>query len=42
MVKQETASMNISVLGISELNWIEWANLIQMAVFYLLLWARIS
>ena len=32
MVKQEMARMNISTLGISELNGQEWVNLIQMTI----------
>ena len=33
-VKQEMARVNISILGISELDWngLEWANLIQMTI----------
>ena len=30
VVKQEMARVNIDVLGISELKWTNWANLIQM------------
>ena len=30
MVKQEMARVNIDILGISELKWLEWENLIQM------------
>ena len=29
-VKQEMARMNINILGISELKWLEWVNLTQM------------
>ena len=32
VVKQEMARVNISILGISELNGPEWANLIQMTI----------
>ena len=32
MVKQEMARVNIDILGISELNGQEWANLIHMTV----------
>ena len=32
MVKQEMARVNINILGISELNGPEWANLIQMTI----------
>ena len=32
MVKQEMAKVNIDILGISELNGLEWANLIQMTI----------
>ena len=41
IVKQETASVNIDILGNSELKWMEWVNLIQMTIMYLILWARI-
>ena len=41
MVKQEMARLNINILGISELNGLEWANLTQMTIIYLLLGARI-
>ena len=40
IVKQEMARFNINILGISELKWTGWRNLIQMTI-YLLLWARI-
>ena len=30
VVKQETARMNVDILGISERKWTEWVNLIQM------------
>ena len=30
VVKQETARMNINILGISELKWTEWVNLTQI------------
>ena len=32
VVKQEMARININILGISELNDWEWANLIQMII----------
>ena len=32
MVKQEKPRMNISILGISELNGQEWVNLTQMTI----------
>ena len=32
VVKQEMARVNISILGISELNGQEWVNLIQMTI----------
>ena len=32
VVKQETASVNIDILAISELNWMEWVNLTQMTI----------
>ena len=32
MVKQEMARVNIDILGISELKWLEWENLIQMII----------
>ena len=32
VVKQEMARVNIDLLGISELNGLEWANLIQMTI----------
>ena len=32
MVKQEMARVNINILGISELKWLEWANLIQFII----------
>ena len=34
VVKQEMARVNIDILGISELNGREWANLIQMTHIY--------
>ena len=30
VLKQEMARVNIEILGISELKWTEWGNLIQM------------
>ena len=32
MIKQETVRVNIDILGISELKWTEWANLIQITI----------
>ena len=32
VVKQEMARMNIAILGISELNGLEWVNLTQMTI----------
>ena len=32
VVKQEMARMNIGILGISELDGLEWVNLIQMTI----------
>ena len=32
MVKQEMERVNINILGISELNGLEWVNLIQMTI----------
>ena len=32
VVKQEMATMNIDILGISELKWTRMANLIQMTI----------
>ena len=32
VVKQEMASVNIDILGISELKWTEWVNLTQMTI----------
>ena len=32
VVKQETARVNIDILGISELKWTEWVNLTQMTI----------
>ena len=34
VVKKEMASVNIYILGISELKWWEWVNLIQMTTIY--------
>ena len=32
VVKQEMARENVNILGISELNGLEWVNLIQMTI----------
>ena len=32
MVKQKMVRINIDILGISELKWTEWENLIQMTI----------
>ena len=32
IVKQEVARLNINILGISELKWTGWRNLIQMPI----------
>ena len=32
VIKQEMARMNVDILGISELKWIEWVNLTQMTI----------
>ena len=32
VVRQEMASVKIDILGISELKWLEWVNLTQMAI----------
>ena len=32
IVKQEMAKVNIDILGISELKWMEWVNLTQMTI----------
>ena len=32
VVKQEMARMKVGILGISELNGLEWVNLIQMTI----------
>ena len=34
VVKQEMARVNIDILGISELNGLEWVNLTQMTIGY--------
>ena len=35
VVKQEMAKVNTDVLGISEINGLEWANLIQMTFIFI-------
>ena len=32
VVKQEMARVNVDILGITELKWLEWENLIQMII----------
>ena len=32
IVKQETTILNVDILGISELKWMRWANLLQMTI----------
>ena len=32
VVKQEMAKVNIDILGISELKWMDWVNLTQMTI----------
>ena len=32
VVKQEMAKVNVNILGISELKWLEWVNLTQMTI----------
>ena len=32
VVKQEMARVNVDILGISELKWMEWVNLTQMTI----------
>ena len=32
VVKQEMARENVDILGISELNWLEWVNLTQITI----------
>ena len=34
VVKQEMARVNVDILGISELKWMEWANVIQMTIVF--------
>ena len=41
MVKQETARMNIDILGISKLKWTEMGEFNSDDHYYRLLWARI-
>ena len=40
VIKQEMARVNIDILGISELNGLEWVNLTQMTIITIL-WAGI-
>ena len=40
VIKQEMARLNINILGISELNGLEWVNLTQMTIISTL-WERI-
>ena len=35
VVKQDMARVNVDILGISELNGLEWVNLIQMTIIYI-------
>ena len=32
VVKQEMSRVNVDILGISELKWLEWVNLTQMTI----------
>ena len=32
VVKQEMARLNINILGVSKLKWMEWVNLTQMTI----------
>ena len=32
VVKQEMVSVNVDILGISELKWMDWVNLTQMTI----------
>jgi len=32
VVKQEMARVNVNILGINELKWLEWVNLTQMTI----------
>ena len=32
VVKQEIARVNVDILGISKLRWLEWVNLTQMTI----------
>ena len=34
VVKKEMARVNVDILGINELKWTGWANLIQMTIIY--------
>ena len=36
-VQQEMARVNIDILGLTELNGLEWANLTQMTIIYILI-----
>ena len=35
VVKQEMARVNIDILGLTELNGLEWVNLTQMTIIYI-------
>ena len=35
VVKQEMARVNIDILGLTELNGLEWTNLTQMTIIYI-------
>ena len=34
VIKEEMVRLNINILGINELKWTEWANIIQMAIIF--------
>ena len=34
VVKQERTGVNINILGVRELKWLEWMNLTQMTIIY--------